>query len=135
MSKYQTTYDDVYSIFASSEWTAEGIKTIPADVLLKENITEFIRVSVIPSGESVNNASISGLVIVEIFTQANRGPLRAIIIADKLDSYLSKRSEVSVAGRMTQFFSSSLTDNKPDRDNPDLVKSTFSVPFSHFGVL
>jgi hypothetical protein len=135
MGKYQTTYDDVYSIFASPEWVAEGIKTIPADVLLKENITEFIRVSVIPSGEGINNVSISGLIIVEIFTQANRGPLRAITIADKLDKHLSQQSKNSTAGKNTQFYTSNLVPNGVDRDNPDLVKSTFSVQFNHYGII
>jgi len=134
MDKYKSLYDDVYSVFASVAWTAEAIKTIPADVILKGAVTEFVRISIVSSGYGINSNSVSGVLIAEIFTPANLGPLRALTIADKLDKYLSYKSKSTVSGKITQMFVSSLIFNGVDRDNKDLVKSTFSVPFNHFGI-
>jgi len=131
MSKYKAVQDAIFSIFASVAWKSENIKTFPSNA--PTNGEEFIRITIIPSGPGVNANSVSGLLIAEIFTQAGKGPSRAAYIADKLDSYLA-RATVPNGSTLTQLAISAMVPNGLDKDNPALTKSTFSVPFSYFGV-
>ena len=134
MTKFARLQTDVFSIFASNLWTAEGIKTYPQNTVIIDKLNEFVRVSIVSSGEGLNKNSVSGLIIAEIFYPAGNGPSRGAAIADKLDKHLSQKSISTTSGATTQLFVSSLVYNGVDRDNPSLVKSTFSIPFLHFGV-
>jgi len=134
MSKYQQLQLDVFSIFAQTIWTDENIKTFPSNVLVKD-ATEYIRISVLPTGNPLNSKSASGLIIVEIFTAANQGPMRALAIADRLDQFLLGKS-ITTGDSVTQFDNkSSVTPRGPDSANSNLIKSNFSISFNHFGVL
>ncbi len=113
MGKYLDLQSDIFSIFASTAWTSENIKTI------------------IPSGESVNSLSVSGMLIVEIFSPANEGPKRSSEIADLVDKHFSRRT-IQASGKTTQLFGSSLTPNGLDYANKSLIRSTLSFPFNHF---
>ena len=80
-------------------------------------------------------SSSAGLVLIEIYTPVNQGPLRAAEIADKLDSYLAGKSLKTTSGGVTQFSDrSSLSYQGTDIDNASLVRSTVSIQFNHFGV-
>ena len=133
MSRFQQAEKDIFGVFADPSWTLENIKTIPNN-FPTDGLLEFVRVSVIPSGMPLNENSASGLIIAEIFSQAGVGPKRASELADKLDKYLSKRTINSVAGKVTQTHLGVRSSLVADKDNPNLVKSTFSVSFNHFGV-
>lgn len=132
MSKYAQLQLDVFSIFAQPSWAAENIKTFPSGVLVKD-AAEYIRISVLPTGNPLNSKSASGLIIVEIFTAANIGPMRAFVIADKLDQFLLGKS-IPTGTSVTQFSDkSSLSPRGIDPVNSNLIKSNFSISFNHFG--
>jgi hypothetical protein len=135
MGKYERIQSDVFSVFNQNTWKAEAIKTYPVNYISVTQDTEFIRVSVIPSGQGINLISSSGLVLIDIFISAGNGPRRASLIADKLDQYLVGKSLVTENNANTQFGQSSLVTRGLDRDNPTLYASTYSIPFNYFGVL
>jgi hypothetical protein len=134
MSKFTKLQEAVFSILSSSAWQNEAIVTIPSDMHLEPLPSEFVRVTILSDGSSLNNLSISGLLIMEIFTPANQGPKRASLIADKLDQLFSNRTVLNGL-RTTQFGSTSLRPDGPDKVVKTLTKSTLSVSVNHFGVL
>ena len=134
MGKFKNLQDDVFSVFASSAWEAEDIKSYPANALSVNAGSEFLRISVIPGGRGINLNSVSGVMIIDIFTSAGEGPSRVSLIADTLDSYLVGKSLSTVQGAVTQFTNSSLDLIGRDRDNTALHRSVYSIPFNYFGV-
>jgi hypothetical protein len=135
MGKYIDVQTDVFSVLASVNWSNENIPTFPQNFVITGNLSEFVRVTIISSGPALSEISTSGVLIAEIFAASNAGPTRSLEIADKLDSYLSRKTLNTSAGKTTQLFQSSLRFDGPDSDNPGLVRSTLSVPFSYFGVV
>jgi hypothetical protein len=134
MGKYEILEKDIYSVFGKPEWQSEGIKTLPSNFLEMNAGTEFIRISIIPSGPGVNIRSVSGVVIIDIFVPASVGLKRANIIADTLDEYLIGKFLSVDPGSNTQFFMSALLHKGPDRDNASLHRSSYTIPFNYFGV-
>jgi len=134
MGKYENLEKDVFSIFASTLWKNENIKTFPVNFIELNPGNEFIRASVIPSGNGINLTSISGVLIIDIFTSAGNGPRRTSLIADKLDSYLVGKSVSTVSGNSTQFNKSALSYVGLDTVNSALYRATYSIPFNYFGV-
>ena len=135
MGKYTNLQDDIFSVFADAAWKAENIKTYPNNMIAVDSGNEYIRVSIISSGMGVNRKSISGILIVDIFTSAGNGPSRASLIADKLDLYLETKSLSTVQNVVTQFLTSAMTHSGRDPDNQALHRSVYSIPFNYFGVL
>ena len=133
MGKYANSESDVFAVFSATEWKETGIKTYPSNFVAMDQKNEFIRVNVITSGQGLNLSSASGLLIIDIFIPAGKGPKRASLIADNLDKFLAGKSKLSGTSR-TQFFGSSLSPIGPDPDNQGLHRSSYSIPFSHFGV-
>jgi hypothetical protein len=134
MGKYENLEKDVFSIFGSTSWKNENIKTFPVNFIELTPGTEFVRVSVIPSGNGINLTSISGVLIIDIFTSAGNGPRKTSLIADKLDSYLVGKSVSTVSGNSTQFNKSALAYLGLDTVNSALYRATYSIPFNYFGV-
>lgn len=130
MGKFTDVQEDIFSIFDSVSWKAESIPTFPVNFVV-EKATEYIRVSIIPSGQGINRVSTSGLLMIDIFSAAGRGPARSTYIADKLDSYLVANS-VKTNNGVTQFSNSSLTPRGQDKDNPALYRAEYSIPFNYF---
>lgn len=135
MSKYESLYADIYSIFATPAWKVEDIVTIPENFTGSEIGSEFIRINIITSGLNVVNIpkSSSGQLIIDIFASAGIGLSRTTEIADKLDSYLAGRSIKTTSNGLTQFGSSTLTSNGNDKANPSLYRSTYSISFNYYG--
>lgn len=133
MSKYQALNKDVFSIFGSVAWKALNIKTFPDNH--KADAAEYIRISILPNGAGINLSSISGILIIDIFTSAGAGPRRASFIADSLDSFLVGKSVETSEGHVTQFINSAFMPRGLDRDNPTLYRSSYTIPFNYFGVL
>lgn len=133
MGKYELLEKDIFSFFDSATWKAEGIKTYPSNFVATTPGTEFLRVSIVPSGGGPNLRSASGILMIDIYIPAGNGPRRASLIADKLDSVLVGKSK-TIADRATQLFSSAMVHFGLDRDNPAYHRSSYSIPFSHFGV-
>ena len=133
MGKYTSLQNDIFSIFNTDLWIAENIKVWPDNAVPVGNTGEFLRLSVIPSGDGINMTSVSGVLIVDIFTAAGNGPNRASLLADKLDLYLVGQSIVTGVNR-TQFSASALEYIGRDSDNKSLFRSVYSIPFNYFGV-
>jgi hypothetical protein len=129
MGKYSQVQVDIFSIFNSSSWKAENIKTLPQNFIAMNSGNEFLRINIIPAGAGINVRSVSGIIIVDIFTPAGTGPKRSLLIADKLDSYLQGKSIPSEKGN-TQFQSSSFRTIGVDKDNPSLFRSNYEIPFN-----
>ena len=132
MGKYANLQTDIFSVFDSVEWKAENITTYPSNFIAVNPGNEFIRISIIPSDEGVNVRSVSGVMIVDIFTSAGSGPSRAGFIADTLDTYLQSKSLSTVSNIVTQFKSSNMAPSGRDKDNKSLYRSTYSIPFNYF---
>lgn len=132
MGKYESSLKDVFSIFNSASWQAENIETIPENFTRPANSTKYIRVSVVAGGPGVNRLSISGVLLIDIFTDTGGGPLPAMQVADKLDEYLQERVVQTAAGAMTQLFKSSVQSFGVDRDSPELYRVLYTIPFSYF---
>ncbi len=135
MGKYANLEKDIFSIFDSVSWKAENIKTYPSNFIKSEGVNEFIRITIIAKDPGLNIKSISGVLLIDIFTSAGAGPNRVTVIADKLDLYLSGVSKTLTSGVRTQFLSSTLYPNGIDKDNTALYRSTYTIPFNYFGVL
>lgn len=133
MGKYLDIQNDIFSIFNSTAWKAENIKTYPSNFIAVNSGNEFVRVSIIPSGVGVNLKSVSGVLIIDIFTPAGNGPKAAALIADKLDTYLVGKSLTTGIGSVTQLKSSALQLLGNDKDNSALYRSNYTIPFNYFG--
>ena len=134
MGKFTDSEGDIFSVFGSSAWKGEGIETQPSNYTSPEAWTEYIRVNILCNGTGPNKVSVSGILIVDIFTPAGQGPSRATLIADKLEDYLSCKSLQTAGQGVTQFQSGSLSPIGTDKDNQTLFRSSYTIPFTYFGV-
>ena len=132
MGKYVTTEVDIFRIFGSFSWTSENIATYPSNYIPNSNDQEFIRISIIPSSQGVNLVSVEGIVMVEIFTEANLGDRRSLEIADTLDQFMVGKS-FNENGINTQLFDSTLKGASNPEDE-SRSRQIYSIPFKHFGV-
>ncbi len=135
MSKYSDLSAAVLSVFGTVEWALENLSVFPSDYIKPTNVTEFIRLSIIPSGSSVNIQSVSGVVIFDIFFVSGNGPQRGNQIADILDKYLATKTRTISSGRVVQFSTSNVQPLGKDPENPNLSRIQYTIPFSLFGVL
>lgn len=134
MGKFSNTEGDIFSVFASSAWKGEGIETHPSNYTSPEAWDEYIRVNILCNGKGLNKVSVSGILIVDIFTPAGNGPSKASLIADKLEEYLGNKSLSTSASGVTQFLGGTLTHLGTDKDNLTLFRSSYTIPFNYFGV-
>lgn len=135
MGKFTDVEKDIYSVFSSQAWVNENIKTYPSNFLAINPGNEYIRVSVIPSGNGINIQSVSGILIIDIYTSAGSGIRRASLIADILEGYFAGKQKQTAQNAVTQFTSGTLNHTGVDRDNPSLYRSSYTIPFNYYGVL
>ena len=131
MGKYKNLEKDIFDI--CDGLSEEGVKVFP-DNFSGSTDGEFLRLSIIASGTGINLKSTSGLIKIDIFTKAGRGPARASELADKLDTYLVGKSFNTTTGCITQFKNSSFTPYGVDQGDSSLYRSIYSIPFNYFGV-
>ena len=132
MGKYTRLTQDILSLFGTSTWVAEGIKVVPQNFVGDTVVTEYLRVSVVPSGAGVNGSSTSGLLLIDIFSPVGSGPSRSAALADKLDSYLLGKSfNTGVSGSITQI---SKTSNFriTGTGESTYCHAIYQVQFNHF---
>jgi len=134
VDKYTALYEDVYSVFATSDWNAESIKTFPENFVGNNVGSTYIRVAILPSSNGANWRSVSGLVMIDIFVPAGGGTRSITQIADKLDKYLAGQEFKNTNNGKTSFIGSTLSVLGNDRDNPSLYRASYSIPFNYFGV-
>jgi hypothetical protein len=135
MDRYSNISNSIFPVFGTEAWKAEKIRTFAANHIGVNTSSEYIRVSVIPNGSGSNLKSMSGVLMIDIFTKAGMGPNRFFSIADKLDSYLVGQGKRPSEGKFVQFFSSSLQPNGLDKDDPTLFRTTYSIPFNYTEVM
>ena len=133
MGKYETLTRDILSVFGSAAWNNEGIKAFPSNYIGTDAGDKYIRVHALPSGAGLNRSSVSGQVLIDVFTPAGKGPLEASIIADRLDAYLVGRSKRLSKGAIQFGQASSMQHIGIDKVNAALHLSQYAVPFNYFG--
>jgi len=134
MGKYIDIQNDIFSVFASAGWLAEAIPTYPQNHIPINPGTEFIRVSIVPSSFLSTLDSLSGQLIIDIFTVAGEGPSRPFEIADILDQYLTGKYLETSGNGATQFLNSAMGSGSLDADNPGLYRSMYTISFNYTGV-
>jgi len=130
MSRYENLENDIFSVFAAEEWRNENLPAFPANYKIPEDLTEFVRISILPSLPGYNIRSISGILILEIFSPAGVGSSRTYQIADILDTYLNGRTIGN-----TQFMDSVLDILTTDSVNESLTKVKYQISFNYNGVM
>jgi hypothetical protein len=133
MGKYTKVERSVFSIFGQNSWKNESINTWPADFVPDTAGAEYVRVNIISNGAGLNKTSVSGILIIDIFTAAGSGPTRQNFIADKLDGYLENKSIPTLAG-VTQLQNSALRPLGLDKANTNLSRASYEIPFHFYGV-
>jgi hypothetical protein len=134
MGKFTDLQTSLFNIFDSQTWKNTGIKTIPSNFTSKTLGSEFIRVNIIPRSTGINTKSISGIMIIDIFTAAGLGPNRSSLIADLLDDFLVGKNIGIRDGVNTQLGLSSLTIVGSDSSNSALFRAQYTITFNFFGV-
>jgi hypothetical protein len=134
MGKYENLLKDIFSVFDANSWKTESINTYPSNFVALNAGSEFIRVSIIPTGKGLNLNSVSGVLLIDIFTAAGNGPRRSFVIADTIDKYLVGKTLKTVSNSSVQFGNSSLNASAQDKDNPSLARTIYSISFNFFGV-
>ena len=133
MGKFTSLQQDIYSVFAKQKWKAEQIVTYPSLMVPDNPGQEYIRVSIVPSSQGINISSVSGILIIDIFAALISGPKRPLQLADTLDIFLVAKS-IELSTGTTQFMGSSVSSTQKDKDDPALSMTSYSIPFSYFGV-
>lgn len=133
MGKNTEIYSKVYSVFATPEWVAENIKTIPANFAGETGATEYVRISILLSDGVVNRKSGTGVLNIDIFSEAGLGMKATNAIADTLDDYLESKT-MPANGINIQFGQSSSSPMGPCRDNNALYRTIYSISFNYYGV-
>jgi hypothetical protein len=135
MGKFSDSTALIMSVFGSVAWKAQKIVTHPSNFIGNVPSNEYIRISVMPSkpiaGFNDLN-SLSGLVMIEIFTPSGNGPKRSNEIADILDTYLTGKYFNSILGNVQLGFSF-ISNQGIDKVNPALQRTIYSLSFSYFG--
>lgn len=133
MGKYEIITRDILSVFGSTTWNNEGIKAFPSNYIGTNAGDKYVRVHVLPSGAGLTRSSVSGQVLIDIFTPAGKGPLDAALIADRLDAYLVGRSKRLSKGTIQFGQASSMSHNGTDKANAALHNSSYAISFNYFG--
>ena len=134
MGKYAVVQGDIFSVFDAAGWQAENIKTYPQNHIPINPSSEWIRVSIVPSSFLSTLDSLSGQLIIDIFTSAGNGPKRPFEIADILDQYLTGKYLTTGGSGATQFLNSTMGGGALDIDNPSLYRSIYTISFNYTGV-
>lgn len=132
MGKFTSLQTEVFQIFGTAQWAAENIKTVPTNMIDDTDNKPYIRVSILASGGGVNAYSVSGILLIDIFTAINVGPGPASAMADKLDNYLLGKIFTADSKSVTQFSGSTFAPGGQDADNPMLFRSKYQVNLNYF---
>lgn len=134
MGKYTALETDIYSVFHQvGGWPTTGIDTHPVNFVPPQPASRFIKVAILPSDDGVNINSVSGIIMIDIFTSAGNGQTDAFDIADKLDTYMVGKT-FNVGSGSTQCGKSAVRPEGIDKDNPALYRTTYTIPFNYYGV-
>ena len=130
MPKYENLHSDIEGLFATANWTSNGIATYPSNFKVPSNETEFVKIEILPLriNNSYNRFGVEGLTIIQIYVKADQGTKRLMEIADLLDSLLQNKT----LANGTKIESSSINIMGQDKDNPNLFRGDYTVNFKFF---
>ena len=134
MGKYTSLEKDIFALIEANLTNIGTLKVYPTNFVDVTPERQFIRVSIIPSGNGLNLKSVSGILIADIYVPSGSGPRETSTLADGLDSQLVGKTLKTTTGGTTQFGNSTLAPVGVDKDNPSLYRSTYTIPFNFFGV-
>lgn len=129
MRDYTNVESNILALFGSTTWTANNIKTFPANFVTENVSGEYIKVTLVYD-RSTSNIS-DGQMIVDIFIPANSGNKTITNIADALDNMLCDKT-VKVSTDAVQFFKSYLRPVGFDKENPQLYRAIYAIDFKYF---
>jgi len=125
--------DDIYGVFASTQWKAENILVVPESFTGTLDTLPYIRLTIAPSrGEIASfgvGKELSGLMILSIHVSTEKGDTEIYSIAQKLDGYFQAKQ----LSNKTQFKASYLNTLGVDQDNPKIYRSDYFIPFKNYG--
>jgi hypothetical protein len=127
------TLTAIEGVFASSEWTSNNIKSVPANFDGDmSNTSEYVHVSVLPSNANILaygvQKQLSGMVAVKIFVPAGYGTRRIMEIGDLLDDVLQYKT---LSG--TRLDSSYINVEGLDPRNESFFSGSYFIPFTLYG--
>ena len=130
MAKYRNVQTDIEGVFATSNWTGNGIQAYPSNYQGGSFADEFVKVEIIPGRPLLTYGSpgVQGQVIIQIYTRAGDGISRSIQIADILDTLL----QVQTLPSGTTTGTSSITFLGIDSQDNSLFRADYSVSFRRY---
>jgi len=131
---YDLVKQDVYSVFASSGWTATGYNAYPDNYSgTIDNTVSFLRISILPANSSVSahgfRKKINGMLILSIFVKAGNGDSELFAVADTLDSFFEGKTLTNG----TQFGPSNITKLGLDPVDKSLYRGDYKINFIAYG--
>lgn len=131
---YDLVKQDVYSVFASTQWAATGYKAYPDNYSgTIDTSNSFIRISILPAKSNIEahgfQKKISGLLILSIFVAAGDGDTTLFTIADLLDSFFEGKTLTNG----TQFGPSNITKLGLDLADKSLYRGDYKINFIAYG--
>jgi hypothetical protein len=134
MSKYLEVLNDVESLFGQASWSSNNISAYPSNFPKSSENTnvkeEFIVIEVIPGRPFTNygTTGLKGQIIIQIYTEVDKGVKRAYEIADILDTILERKELTS--GPITG--TSSMSNEGVDQDDEHLFRTDYNVSFTKY---
>jgi hypothetical protein len=131
---FTQTLSVIEGVFGSSAWTANGIKSIPANYEGDmSSVSEYVHVTVMPSQSELLafgvDRKLSGLVAVKIFVPAGYGQRRLMEIGDLLDNVLQYKT----LSNGTRLDSSYINVEGLDPRNESFYSGSYFIPFTLYG--
>jgi len=131
---FTQTLSAIEGVFASPAWTANNIKSIPANFEGDmSSVQEYVHLSVLPANSSILSYGVqkqlNGLVAVKIFVPAGYGQRRLMEIGDLLDNVLQYKTLSSG----TRLDSSYINVEGLDPRNESFYSGSYFIPFTHYG--
>ena len=131
MATYTELLGSNDSVFSSSEWKGLVVPAFPANFFPHDTPDEFVVYEIIPSGsptqEFADAGYLAGLIVIQVYTQANMGPKRMYELADNLADLFRKKQLMS-----TQTQDGELTIIGLDKDDTSLFRADYSLKFNSF---
>jgi hypothetical protein len=130
---YNLIKNDIYGVFASTQWKAENILVVPENFTGTLDTLPYIRLTIAPSSSTLSSfgvgKEVSGLMILSIHVSTEKGDSEAYTIAQKLDGYFQAKQLTN----KTQFKVSYISTLGVDRDNPKIYRVDYFIPFKNYG--
>jgi len=124
----------IEGVFGSSAWTANNIKSIPANFEGDmSSAQEYVHVSILPSSSDILaygvQKRLSGIVAVKMFVPAGYGTRRIMEIGDLLDDVL----QFKTLSNGTRLDSSYINVEGLDPRNESFFSGSYIIPFTLYG--